>query len=44
MTNLASMYELAADPASLDAKRRMAAWVAAAAPDDLDLSSTKTLG
>ena len=39
--NLASLYELGATPASLAAKRRMGAWVAAAAGDDFDLSFTK---
>lgn len=42
MLNLASMYDLGATSASLDAKRRMGAWVSANAPDDMDLSCTKT--
>jgi hypothetical protein len=42
--NLASLYELSAAPASLAAKRRLADWVAAAAPDDFDLAATKLPG
>lgn len=44
MLNLASMYDLSATAASLEAKRRMGAWVAANAPDDLDLACTKSMG
>lgn len=40
--NLASIYELMAAAGSLGAKRRMAAWVAGAAPDDFQLAATKT--
>jgi hypothetical protein len=42
--NLATLYELGTSGASLAAKARMAEWVAAAAPDDFDLSCTKTRG
>ena len=42
MLNLASMYDLSASGASQGAKRRMAQWVGANAPDDLDLACTKT--
>lgn len=38
--SLASQYSLLRSPASLASKRRMADWVAAAAPDDFDLSCT----
>ncbi|GAB4820163.1 hypothetical protein N2152v2_007209 [Parachlorella kessleri] len=40
--NLASMYDLGASGPSMEAKHRMATWVAATAPDDLDLACTKT--
>lgn len=42
VTNLASQYELQSTAASLATKRRMGDWVAAAAPDDFALASTKT--
>lgn len=38
---LASMYELGATPSAAQAKMDFAAWVAAVAPDDLDLACTK---
>ncbi len=44
MLNLASMYDLSASGSSVEGKRRMAAWVAANAPDDMDLACTKTTG
>ena len=42
--NLASLYELSACGGSVQDKRRLGAWVAAAAPDDFDLSATKSPG
>ncbi len=38
LLNLCSMYELSSSTASAEAKRRLAAWAARAAPDDFDLS------
>ena len=43
ISNMASLYELGL-ASSLESKRALAGWVAAAAPDDLDLSCTKAVG
>ncbi|KAL4451169.1 hypothetical protein ABPG77_009241 [Micractinium sp. CCAP 211/92] len=44
VSNLASMLELAASPTSLAEKRRFAGWVHTVAPDDFDISATRTPG
>lgn len=44
VSNLASMLELAASPASLADKRRFAGWVHTVAPDDFDIGATRTPG
>lgn len=42
MTNLASQYELMSCASALATGQRMADWVAMAAPDDFDISATKS--
>lgn len=44
VSNLVSMLGLAASPASLADKRRFAGWVHTTAPDDFDISATRTPG